>query len=371
MKEQKVFIMKGISCSGKSTYAQKLSQDENAIIISSDEIGIELGLENEPNPPEVFNIMEQRASEYLRKGFNIILDSTNLTKKKTNRWVQLARRFKAKAICVFVNIDDEQLNKQMKERINTRWKTKSMKDMENIKFRMKTILQVPTLCDGFDDIILVQYHDKLLSPDWHTYYNKNMEIFLQKPSQFMWDLYDFGKMEKFIPELIPCIGFRQENTHHNLTLFEHMVKAADSLEIKTPEFIWTMCLHDIGKTYPGIKSHIARFKEPYLSFKKGTPYRIEIQNGKYLIHDKEIPKELIITDGQFHYYGHENLSAQMAYRILDRLGFSKEFIVRVCSYIQYHMTLPYGQEPSAKMIKNLYPIYEDLLIIRNADLNGK
>ena len=50
MKEQKVFIMKGISCSGKSTYAQKLSQDENAIIISSDEIGIELGLENEPNP---------------------------------------------------------------------------------------------------------------------------------------------------------------------------------------------------------------------------------------------------------------------------------------------------------------------------------
>ena len=51
-----------------------------------------------------------------------------------------------------------------------------------------------------------------------------MEIFLQNHHQFMWDLYDSGKMEKFIPELIPCIGFRQENTHHNLTLFEHMVK---------------------------------------------------------------------------------------------------------------------------------------------------
>ena len=37
MKEQKVYH-EGISCSGKSTYAQKLSQDENAIIISSDKL---------------------------------------------------------------------------------------------------------------------------------------------------------------------------------------------------------------------------------------------------------------------------------------------------------------------------------------------
>lgn len=368
---QKVFIMKGVSCSGKSTYAQKLAQNENAIIVSSDEIGAGLGLINEPNSPEIFNIMEQKASEYLRKGQNIILDATSLTKKRTNRWIQLAKRFKAEAICVFINIDDEQLDRQMEQRIKTRWTDKSIKDMQTLKFRMKTALQVPTLCDRFDDIILIQPNNKDLSSEWFTYFRGKEEAFLQTPSQFMWDLYYSGKMEEFIPELIPCVEFKQENTHHSLTLFEHMVKAADSVKLKTPEFVWAMCLHDIGKTYPGIKSRIARFKEPYLSFKKGIPYRMEIQDDKYLICGKEVPKELIITDGQFHYYCHENLSAQMAYRILDRLGFSKNFIVKVCSYIQYHMALPYGQEPTEKIIRSLQPIYDDLLIIRNADLNGK
>jgi predicted kinase len=101
--------MKGVSCSGKSTYAQKLAQNENAIIVSSDEIGAGLGLINEPNSPEVFNIMEQKASEYLRKGQNIILDATSLTKKRTNRWIQLAKRFKAEAICVFIILAQENL----------------------------------------------------------------------------------------------------------------------------------------------------------------------------------------------------------------------------------------------------------------------
>lgn len=369
MEKQKVFIMKGISCSGKSTYAEKLAKEENAIIISSDDIGTSLGLKNKPNPPEVFNIMEQKAITHLQQHENIILDATNLTRKKTNRWVQLAKRMKADAICVFINIDDQQLEKQMEQRIQSRWTHMSMKEMKNLQFRMKTSLQVPTLCDRFDDILLIQ--NQTVYPDWFSYFKENEKTFLHSPSEFMWKFYQSGKMEKILPELARCVGFKQENTHHSLTLFEHMMKAADSIEIKTPEFVWAMCLHDVGKVYPGIKSRIARFKEPYQSFKKGMPYRMEIQNDKYFVSGEEVPKELIVTDGEFHYYNHDNLSAQIAYRMLERIGFPKDFIVKVCSYIQYHMTLPYGKEPSAKMIKNLHPIYEDLLIIRQADLNGK
>lgn len=369
MTKSKMFIMKGISCSGKSTYAEQLARKENAVIISSDKIGALLGFENKPNPPEVFRLMERLTLQHLEKHHHIIIDATNLTRRKTNPWIRLAKRMGAETICVFVNIDDIQLEKQMEQRIQTRWTHMSMKELKGLTFRMKVSLQTPTLCDGFDDIILVQNQE--IRPQWSSYFQEHQEQFLSSPSKFMWDFYQSGKMEEVMPELVRCIGYKQENTHHNLTVFKHMMKAADHVEVKTPEFVWAMCLHDIGKVYPGIKSLIARFKEDYYSFKRGVPYRLEMRNEKYFIQGKEVPKRLIITDKQYHYYNHDNLSAQIAYRILERMGYSKPFIIKVCSYIQHHMRLPYGQEPSPKLVKNLHPIYEDLLVVRNADLKGK
>ena len=243
--------------------------------------------------------------------------------------------------------------------------------MQNIKFQMLTSLQVPTLCDGFDDIILVQHHNKSLSLEWKSYFDGKEHIFIKKPSYFMHDLYHSGKMAEFIPELIPSMTFTEEHNNRTFTVFEHMINAADNLEVKTQEFIWAMLLHDIGKTYPRIKSFIAKFKKSYQSFKEGILYRLEIQDGKYFINGQEVPEELIITDHQFYYYGHENLSAQMAYRILERLGFSKNFIIKTCSYIQHHMAFSYRQKPLTTIIKDLQPIYEDLLIIRRADLSSR
>jgi len=319
MTKPKMFIMKGISCSGKSTYAEQLARKENAVVISSDKIGALLGFENKPNPPEVFRLMKRLTLQHLKKHHHIIIDATNLTRRKTNPWIRLAKRMGAETICVFVNIDDIQLEKQMEQRIQTRWTHMSMKELKALTFRMKASLQTPTLCDGFDDIILVQNQE--IRPQWSSYFQEYQEQFLSSPSKFMWDFYQSGKMEEIMPELVRCIGYKQENTHHDLTVFEHMMKAADHVEIKTPEFVWAMCLHDIGK--------------------------------------------------QYHYYNHDNLSAQIAYRILERMGYSKPFIIKVCSYIQHHMRLPYGQEPSPRLVKNLHPIYKGLLVIRNADLKGK
>lgn len=77
------FMLIGISGSGKSTYAKQLSQEQNAIIVSSDSIRKELwGDENiQGNPLEVFNLVHKRVIENLRLGNNIICDATSLSIK--------------------------------------------------------------------------------------------------------------------------------------------------------------------------------------------------------------------------------------------------------------------------------------------------
>ena len=119
MNRPKVFIMKGILCSGKSTYAKELSSQYNAYIVSSDETGKSLGYINTPNDQEVFNIMEEKVCSLLQNNKNVIIDSTNLTTKKTDKWVNISKKYNAQSICVFVNPNEEQWQLQMqKNRIN-------------------------------------------------------------------------------------------------------------------------------------------------------------------------------------------------------------------------------------------------------------
>lgn len=372
MERKKIFIMKGVSCSGKSTIAKQLAQKEQAVILSSDDIGSSLGYKNQPNESEVFDVMEKQAKDWLAKGRNIILDTTNLTRKRTNRWMNLARQFNAKAVCVFINVDDIILDRQINKRMRSRWTHYSEEEMTKIKFHMRNHLQVPTVCDRFDDIILCQREEfQSANKDWLRFFMDNEQEILQSPRTFMTRFYQSGEMEKILPELALSYGYYQENTHHSLDVFGHMMKAAESVPVKKPEFVWALMLHDIGKIYPGVKTLIAYFPKPYLQFKKNIPFRLEYVEGKYYVHRKEVPREKFITDGKYHYHQHENLSAQMAYLMLARIGFPKEFIIHVASLIQHHMALPYGQTPHPRLVRNLHPIYEDLLIIREGDLQGK
>ncbi len=50
----------------------------------------------------------------------------------------------------------------------------------------------------------------------------------------------------FIPELAPCIGFRQNNPHHCYTVYEHLCRSVGNIR-KDPALRLTMLLHDIEK----------------------------------------------------------------------------------------------------------------------------
>lgn len=367
----KIIILKGVSCSGKSTLAKKLKKEYNAEILSSDEIKIEIGFTDIKNEPIVFSEIEKRATALLKKKVSVIIDTTNLSRKKTSRWVCLAKKHNAKTICVFINPSDEQLYKNMLARQNFEWKHYHIKKIQRIITGMKDKMTVPTLCDEFDEIILINNEDKSKSKFYNKIFMDNLDLVINKPSEFLKILNDRGLLEEMIPELYRCVGLEQKNRNHTLTVYDHIVKSADNVPIKELKYVMAMMLHDIGKGYPGVKSRIGKFIEPYGKYQKGQIVKLEVLSDGYKVFKDIVPKQYINSDEENHFLDHEHYSAQLTYNILDRLGFNFSFIVEVASLVQYHMYLPYGNENSTKHKKMVEKIHSDLLIIRQADLLGK
>lgn len=80
----KVHLMIGIQGSGKSTFANKLSNDNNIMIVSTDRV-------RQLNPtwpeeniwPEVYRL----TAELIKKGKDVIFDATNITPKVRERFL--------------------------------------------------------------------------------------------------------------------------------------------------------------------------------------------------------------------------------------------------------------------------------------------
>lgn len=98
-----------------------------------------------------------------------------------------------------------------------------------------------------------------------------------------------------IPEIKYMIGFDQKHPHHHLDVWGHTLSAL-SLSEKDFEIRLSLLLHDIGKPF---------------SYQEG-----EVR----------------------HFKGHEKVSSDMSRLILKRLGYSKEFVDKICKYIELHDT---------------------------------
>jgi predicted kinase len=76
----KAFVLVGIPGSGKSTYAKKLAKTENAVVVSGDNIRIELEASgvNDPCWVEIWNLVEEEVAQAAECGRNVILDGTHV-----------------------------------------------------------------------------------------------------------------------------------------------------------------------------------------------------------------------------------------------------------------------------------------------------
>lgn len=116
---------------------------------------------------------------------------------------------------------------------------------------------------------------------------------------------------KEIPEIKPMIGFEHKHPHHHLDVWEHTLEVIKNLNTRDFELNMAGLLHDIGK-----------------------PFSYQ---------DEEVR----------HFHGHPEVSAQMSEKILDRLGFNKEFKNNVIYLVSTHDTViePNNLDNTLEMVK--------------------
>ena len=105
----KLFIMCGLSGSGKSSIAKDLAVKYHAEIVSSDAIREELfgSCQNQSDNEKVFNIFNKRIRESLNKNKNVIADATNITIKSRRAIVEYVRKLDVEKICYIVPNPDK------------------------------------------------------------------------------------------------------------------------------------------------------------------------------------------------------------------------------------------------------------------------
>ena len=135
-------------------------------------------------------------------------------------------------------------------------------------------------------------------------------LLTDKPSIGINLLVETKLMQFIIPELLDCVGFNQNNIHHNKDVFMHILGVVDNTNNNIIVRLAAL-LHDIGK-----------------------------------------PKCYTIgEDGQGHFNDHDSIGSEMSIKILKNLKFDNNTIEKVSVLIKEHMHT--GEDYKKPAIKRL------------------
>jgi tRNA nucleotidyltransferase (CCA-adding enzyme) len=141
-----------------------------------------------------------------------------------------------------------------------------------------------------------------------------------------------GLINNIIPELIPCINFKQHNKHHDKDVLWHILSVVENIPNKL-ELRLSALLHDIGKPN---------------CFTVGE-------------------------DSEGHFIQYHKISADISRIILQRLKFDNKTIDKVCLLVYEHMSrYDKLRTPNTKKFINRVGIdnLEDLFELQIADIKG-
>lgn len=105
MNKPTLYIMCGLSGSGKSTIATQIANENpNTVIVSSDAIREELtgNYEDQEHNEEVFKIFHDRIRKNLENKKNVIADATNLTMKSRRAIMMKVNGLNVRKVCVII-----------------------------------------------------------------------------------------------------------------------------------------------------------------------------------------------------------------------------------------------------------------------------
>lgn len=154
------------------------------------------------------------------------------------------------------------------------------------------------------------------------------------PSRGVNALRTTGLLGEVLPDLAITEWVLQENCHeHEFNVLDHCILAMSAVPADKPTLRFAALLHDIGKP---------------------SCYSVD-------------------EDGNVHFYRHEEVSAEIANRIMCRLRFSNDEIKHVTTLIKEHMVLnsyfaPTTMRGVRKLLARLGGVpVEDLIILKIAD----
>lgn len=145
-----------------------------------------------------------------------------------------------------------------------------------------------------------------------------------KPSKGIELMREIGLLDIILPEIIPSIGFNQQNPHHNKDVYNHILCAIDNsppiLKVRLAAFF-----HDMGK-----------------------PHTISIDEK-----------------GIGHFYGHDKVGAKIAKQALERMKAPHKLNEEVTILVSEHMThhARFKDKGLKKLIRrvgveNIYDLFE-------------
>ncbi|TCP58088.1 putative kinase [Tumebacillus sp. BK434] len=375
-------VLVGIPASGKSTVARDLTAANQGVWIHADDVKKELFGEQTITRDindAVLAAVKDRLTQAMAGGRQVVLDAKHRVPKYRRPYLELARQHGYQTEAIFLNVPLEAA-----VAMNGKRQAAGEPSVSEAQIRRyERLLQIPTYAEDFDRIEVRTA--EAVHEEAAAFFQEHEARFIKHPVQVVRELAADGRLEKWLPELHRAIPLDQHNPYHHFTVFEHIIKATEVVAGTSLHMVWTLLLHDIGKAYPGIKQFTGVIKTPYGRFK--AKERVEIENGAdirdgrdsgeyYVVEGEQIPKAHIQTSLNGHFYDHENLGAQLAYRILTRFGYDHEFALHVATLIQFHMLMPRDiAEVELSQIRKFYektgPYAAELMMVRLADTRGK
>ena len=148
-----------------------------------------------------------------------------------------------------------------------------------------------------------------------------------------------GLMPYLVPEFMETVDVEQEAEFHHKDVFEHTLIVVSSIEREPGMSEWGFSIlrkaaffHDIGKPRTLVYEHRCTYCGAKSLHETAEEGECERCGGR------TVPK-------QIHFYGHENVGAAIARRVMRRLAYPKDDIDAVAHLVANHMR-PYGYAAS-------------------------
>ncbi len=140
----KVYLICGRICSGKTTYSQKLCSENNAILLSVDEIMLSLFDQccgeklHKEYERRIKNYLFDKSLEIFEKGFDVVLDWGFWTKEERDSVKEFYKSRNIDCELHYIEISDEtwehQLNKRNKEVLENKTKAYHLEHNRALEF---------------------------------------------------------------------------------------------------------------------------------------------------------------------------------------------------------------------------------------------